>query len=151
MISGFLAKFLVLGVLGFGLSILFRKKIASQIKRIHLPKFALYLISSLPLIIFEENINCLPTGCVLFPSTIPILLFFVLCLGLIVKIFKIKRVSIATLIFSLFGLAFELAISPNLSAQYFAYPLLELIFGTYWVMVSYAFLAIIPLTVLIEK
>jgi hypothetical protein len=128
----------------------FRKQIGISIKKIPFPKFLLYLLSSVPFIIFEENINCLQTGCRVIPSTLPFLLTFVLILGLAVRFFRTKNIALPIIIFSILGLVFELTLGASrvqLHAMLFS-PTGILI--SIWTAISYAFFVIIPLTILTE-
>ncbi len=146
---GFIPDVAILSVT-FILIILFRKNIARLFMRIPLPNFLVYLISSIPFIIFEENINCLPTGCLILPPTIPLLLIFVLVLGLIVRFAKIKNILAATIGFSIFGIIFEYVIGVS-SAQLQALGGLFAIFMIIWVGISYAYLVVVPLIILLES
>ena len=71
---------------GFFLMFRLRKKLALDILRLKLPPLALYLILSVPLIIFEEQIDCMPAWCgaVAIPPTLPFILAEMLVLGGIV-------------------------------------------------------------------
>ncbi len=129
------------------LLIKFRKSIAKKIKKIPLPNFILYLIVWLPFSIFEENINCLPTGCKVIPSTIPMLFIFGLVLGILVIKFKPKRIGWPLSLFSIFGLLWEIFLG-GLRGGILG-PIG--IFFSIWTMIGYAFIAIIPLTILIEE
>lgn len=132
----------------FILIIIFRKKISKLFTWMPLPRFFVYLISSLPFIIFEENINCLPSGCTLLPPTIPFLFSFVLILGLIIKFTPLKNLWAATLAFSAFGILVEYVVG----ASHTELRTLEGFFGffmLFWIGLSYAYLVIVPLTILL--
>ena len=129
----------------FVLSIFWRKKIATWMKNIPLPLFLIYLISSLPFIVFEEFINCIEC----FPFTIIWLLFFVFVLGVLVRISGSKRMLLITLGFSAFGVLFEVFLGRSTAGIDELSPSL-LIFMLFWIGLSYAFLVIVPLTVLIN-
>src|SRR2546426_12487447 len=90
---------------GFLLMFRFRKKLALNILRVKLPPLALYLILSVPLIIFEEQIDCMPAWCgaVAIPPTLPFILVEMLALGGIVLWRHTKNVLRVTLLFSIFG------------------------------------------------
>ena len=70
---------------GFLLMFRYRKRLALTILRVKLPPLALYLLLSVPLIIFEEQIDCMPAWCgmVAIPPTLPFLLIEMLALGAI--------------------------------------------------------------------
>jgi hypothetical protein len=125
----------------------FRKQIAEKIRKMSLPKFVSYLLIWVPISIFEENINCLPTGCKLVPPTIPILFIFGLILGLLVIWLKPKRVRLPLILFSTSGLLFEIFVG-GLQAGIFN-PVG--MFFSLWTVIGYAFIAIIPLTILVDQ
>lgn len=132
---------------GFVLMYRYRGRLSHEVLRVKLPPFALCLILSVPLIIFEEQIDCMPAWCgaVLVPPTLPFLLVEILALeGLVIwrNATNVKRI---TLEYSIFGVLFEIFFGGLVGA-----PLLIIaIIGPY-VMISYAFVSMLPLTVLIE-
>ena len=126
----------------------FRRRISHEILKVKLPPLALYLILSVPLIIFEEQIDCMPAWCgaVLIPPTLPFLFVEMLILGGLVLWRNVKDVKRITLAFSIYGVLFEIFLGGLVGA-----PLLIIaIIGPY-VMVGYAFVSMLPLTVLIER
>ena len=137
----------------FGTGILllrFRKEISSRIVKIPFPKIVIAVLSAVPLIMLEENVSCPPTGCTLFPETIPILTIFILVLCLVVKFFKIRKFYSTILVFSLLGFANEYF------QGYMSTQLHEILFTPgglivfIFVVISYAYIAIVPLTVIQE-
>jgi hypothetical protein len=132
---------------GFLLMFRFRKKLALCILRVKLPPLALYMILSVPLIIFEEQINCMSAWCgmVAIPPTLPFILIEMLALGGIVLWRHAKNVSRITLFFSIFGVFWEIFLGGLVGAP----TVIVAIFAPY-VGVSYAFISILPLMVLIE-
>jgi hypothetical protein len=132
---------------GFLLMFRFRKKLALDILRVKLPPLALYMILSVPLIIFEEQINCMSAWCgmVAIPPTLPFILIEMLVLGGIVLWRRAKNVSRITLFFSIFGVFWEIILGGLVGAP----TVIIAIFAPY-VGISYAFISILPLTVLIE-
>ena len=87
-----------------------RKKLALDILRLKLPPLALYLILSVPLIIFEEQIDCMPAWCgaVAIPPTLPFILVEMLVLGGIVLWRHAQNVLRVTFMFSIFGVIWEI-------------------------------------------
>ena len=132
---------------GFLLMFRFRKKLAIAILRVKLPPLALYLILSVPLIIFEEQIDCMPAWCgmVAIPPTLPFLLIEILALGGIVLWRHAKNVLRVTLVYSIFGVFWEIFLGGLVGA-----PLVVIAVLAPYVGVSYAFVSMLPLTVLIE-
>src|SRR3989304_509946 len=127
----------------FILFIKFRKQIANLIKKIRLPTFILFLISSVPFIIFEENINCGAFDCqyTFLPFTLYFLLGFLLILGLIVKFTHTQKFFLTILLFSILG---------SSRVEFQALPPLSFVLISIWVMISYAFISVVPLTILLE-
>ena len=132
---------------GFYLMYRFRKRFAQKILRINLPPLALALLLSVPLIIFEEQIDCMPAWCgaVLIPPTLPFLLVEILVLGGLVLWRHAKNVQRITLAYAIFGLLWEIFLGGLVGAS----PLVIAIFGPY-VVVGYAFVSMLPIQVLID-
>jgi len=132
---------------GFLLMFHFRKKLAIVILRVKLPPLALYLILSVPLIIFEEQIDCMPAWCgmVAIPPTLPFLLIEILALGGIALWRHAKNVLRVTLVYSIFGVFWEIFLGGLVGA-----PLVVIAVLAPYVGVGYAFVSMLPLTVLIE-
>ena len=135
----------------FILFIKFRKQIANLIKKIPLPTFILFLISSIPFISFEENINCGAFDCnyAFIPPTIYFLLGVILVFGLVVKWTHTQKFFRTILIFSVLGALFEVFLGVS-GAEFQALPLLWFVLIFIWTMISYAFIAVVPLTILLE-
>ena len=132
---------------GFVLMYRFRERVSRQILKLKLPRLALYLILSVPLIIFEEQIDCMPAWCgaVLIPPTLPFLFVEILFLGGLVMWRNARNVKQVTLVYSIFGVLFEIFLGGLVGA-----PLLIIaIIGPY-VMVGYAFVSMLPLNILME-
>ena len=125
----------------------FRQRISHEILKLKLPPFVLCLILSVPLIIFEEQIDCMPAWCgaVLIPPTLPFLFVEILVLGGLVIWRNATNVKRITLEYSTFGVLFEIFLGGLVGAP----PLIIAVIGPY-VMVGYAFVSMLPLTVLIE-
>jgi hypothetical protein len=132
---------------GFVLMFRFRKKLALEILKVRLPPLALYLILSVPLIIFEEQIDCMPTWCgtVAIPPTLPFILVELLVLAGLVLWVHAKNVLRVTLLFSIFGVFWEIFIGGLVGA-----PLVVIALLAPYVAVGYAFVSMLPLTVLVE-
>ena len=132
---------------GFLLMFRFRKKLAIATLRVKLPPLALYLILSVPLIIFEEQIDCMPAWCgmVAIPPTLPFLLIEILVLGGIVLWRHAKNVLRVTLVYGIFGVLWEIFLGGLVGA-----PLVVTALLAPYVAVGYAFVSMLPLEVLIE-
>ena len=132
---------------GFVLMYRYRGRLSHEILRVKLPPFALYLMLAIPLIIFEEQIDCMPAWCgaVLIPPTLPFLFVEILVLGGLVVWRNVRNVKRVTLAYSVFGVLFEIFLGGLVGA-----PLLIIaIIGPY-VMVCYAFVSMLPVNVLLE-
>ncbi|MFH1501326.1 MAG: hypothetical protein ABIE22_05280 [archaeon] len=146
---GFIPDVAILGIT-FILIVLFRNKLANIFNMIPLPPFLVYLISSVPFMLIEENINCLPSGCVLIPWTIPFLLTFVLILGLIVKTLKPKTITYPLAGFIIFGALWE-ALIGGLSGQLQVIGPRFYVFMIFYAGLSYAYFIVVPLEIAINK
>lgn len=133
---------------GFLLMFRFRKRLALAILKVKLPPLALYLILSVPLIIFEEQIDCMPAWCgmVAIPPTLPFLFIEMLVLGALVLRLHARNVLRVTLVFSIYGVLFEIILGGLQGAPLIIIALL----GPY-VAIGYAFISMLPITVLLER
>jgi hypothetical protein len=131
----------------FLLMLRFRKRLSHVISSLRLPLIALYLLLAVPLLIFEEQIDCQPAWCgtVVIPPTIPFLLLEMLVLGGLVVLLHAKRPLRVTLIFSIYGLLFEFFLGGLVGAPVVIAALLAP-----YVAMGYAFVSMLPLSVLIE-
>src|SRR2546421_5459459 len=95
---------------GFVLMIHFRKRLSRAILRVRLPPLVLYPMLSVPLVIFEEQIDCMPAWCgtVAIPPSLPFILVEMLALGGIVLWRHAKNVLRVTLFYSIFGVLWEI-------------------------------------------
>lgn len=146
---GFVPNIIFLS-LTFVLVVVFRKKLAESFIRIKLPKLLLYAISSLPFMLIEENVNCLPSGCVLVPWTIPFLMSFVLILGIITMKLDPKSIKYPLLGFIASGVLWETLVGGLRGRLPIVGPTFY-VFMVFWVGLSYAYFVIVPLTIIIEK
>jgi hypothetical protein len=125
----------------------FRKRLSKEISKLKLPLMALYLSLAVPLLIFEEQIDCQPSWCgtVVIPPTIPFLLLEMLALGGLVTLLHAQKPLRVTLVFSVYGVWFELFLGGLVGA-----PILIAAILAPWVAMGYAFVSMLPLSVLIE-
>lgn len=125
----------------------YRKQLARAILKVKLPPLALYLILSVPLIIFEEQIDCMPAWCgmVAIPPTLPFLFVELLVLGGIVLWRHAKDVLRITLVYSVFGVLWETFLGGLAGA-----PLIIIAIFAPYVAIGYAFVSMLPLEVLVE-
>jgi len=134
-------------IVPFLLMLRFRKPLSHVISRPRLPLFALYLLLAVPLLIFEEQIDCQPSWCrtVVIPPTIPFLLLEMLVLGGIVIVFHAKSPLRVTLIFSIYGVLFEFFLGGLVGA-----PIVIVALLAPYVAMGYAFVSMLPLSVLLD-
>ena len=145
----FIVKVAVLSLV-FALMLRYRKPLAARIKRIPLPLWLLYLLTATPLIIFEEDINCIASWCgtVLIPPTLLYIMIQLMVLYIVCRLLKVKRITIPLIIFCVLGIAWEYFAGDLGRAQL---PLLWMVFFYCWVAISYMFVALLPLSLLEEK
>lgn len=134
-------------VLPFVLMFVWRKKITRQVLRLHLPPLILCILISIPLIIFEEQIDCMPSWCgtVLIPPTLPFLAIEIGILGGLVVWAHAKNLRRVTLAFAIYGLAFELLVGGLAGAPL----IIDILLGP-WVAFGYVFISMLPLKILID-
>lgn len=148
---GFIPDVLIIAIT-FILMVKFNEKIVNLILKIKIPRFLLYILISIPLIILEENINwgAIGNNYNILPWTlIPLLLFLVIA-GYFAKKFKAKNVKVPMYSLVLFGILWELFFG-GLRGQVFVLPLAFFIFMVFFVGLSYAYISYIPLKVLLKE
>jgi hypothetical protein len=131
----------------FLLMVRFRRRLTVTISRVRLPIIALYVLLAVPLLIFEEQIDCMPAWCgtVVIPPTIPFLLLEMIILAGLVLRAHAKSPLKVTLLFSIYGLLFELFLGGLVGAPVVIAALLAP-----YVAMGYAFVSMLPLSVLME-
>lgn len=131
----------------FAIMLVYRRQLTNVITRIKLPLFALSILLSVPLIIFEEQINCMTAWCgqVIIPPTLPFLVVEIAVLGVIVIKVHAKSLMRVTLLYSVFGVTWEILLGGLVGASI----LIDLLIGPY-VALSYAFVSMLPIRILIR-
>ena len=124
----------------------FRKRVSTALTKLGLPPISLYMILSVPLIIFEEDIDCQPSWCgtVVIPPTLPFLLVEMLAVGVIAWLLHAKSPLRVTLIFSIYGVLFEIVLGGLRGA-----PIIITALLAPYVALGYAFISMLPLMVLL--
>jgi hypothetical protein len=131
----------------FLLMLRFRERLSKAVSKLKLPLMALYLLLAVPLLIFEEQIDCQPSWCgtVVIPPTIPFLLLEMLVLGGLVMLLRTKNPLRVTLVFSVYGVLFELFLGGLVGA-----PIIIAALLAPYVAMGYAFVSMLPLSVLMD-
>ena len=131
----------------FVIMLVYRRQLTNTITRIQLPLFALSILLSVPLIIFEEQINCMTAWCgqVIVPPTLPFLVVEIAVLGAIVIKVHAKKLFRVIIAYSIFGVTWEILLGGLLGASI----LIDLLIGPY-VALSYAFVSMLPIRILIR-
>jgi hypothetical protein len=134
-------------VVPFVLMIVWRKKILRQILRIQVPPLLLCILVSIPLIIFEEQIDCMPAWCgkVVIPPTLPFLAIEIAVLGGLVVWAHAKNLFRITIGFAIYGVSFELLLGGLVGAPL----IVDILLGP-WVALGYSFISMLPVAVLTE-
>ncbi|MCA9477910.1 MAG: hypothetical protein KC535_02065 [Nanoarchaeota archaeon] len=127
----------------------FKGQIAKLFLKIRLPTFIVSLISAIPFIIIEENINCGAFQCnyTLLPPTLLPLLIYMALVGFLFKKLKPKNTTLVMGIFSFIGLLFEFFFGYS-RVEFRQLPPFWFAFISFWVLISYAYLMIVPLQIL---
>lgn len=132
----------------FVLMLVFRKGAVRALARVDIPLFLLFLLLSIPLIIFEEDIDCMPAWCgqVIIPPTLPFLVFEIFVLGLIAVFLHVRRPFLLVLCYCVFGVGWELTVGGLKGASL----LVDLILVPY-VALGYAYVSMLPLELLVGE
>ena len=139
-------------VITYFLMVIYNKKIVNLIIKIKLPRFLLFILTSIPLIILEENINWGAIGnkYTLLPWTLIPLIIFLIITGYLARKFKATSVIVPMYSLMAFGIIWELLIG-GLRGQMFVLPILFFIFMVFFVGLSYVYITYIPLKVLLKE
>ncbi len=131
----------------FVVMLVLRKRLAISLVKTRLPRIAPYLLLSVPLISFEEQIDCQASWCgkVIIPPTLPFLFVEMLALGVLAVLLHAKNPLRVTLIFSAYGVLFELLLGGLRGA-----PLVIVVLLAPYVVLGYAFISLLPLTLLLQ-
>lgn len=114
------------------------------------PTFGVYLLSALPFMLFEENINCLPSGCRLIPVTIPFLLLFLVAVFFAIKMTKIRSLWLILVPACAVGLLWEITVGVA-GPEFRALPVPWFLYIALWTWMSYAFFTVVPVQYLLTR
>jgi len=135
----------------FVLIVKYKNFFVNLIVKIRIPKIILALLVSVPLIIFEEHINCGAYGCanVFIPPTIWFCLIVVLISLFLVRIIRIKKITSQIIFLGALGALWELflGVARVEFQQLLAKNPIVFIFMIFWVGLSYAFILFLPLLI----
>ncbi len=135
---------------GFIVLLRYRTTLAAWLQKSTKPTLLVYLLSALPLMLFEENVNCLPSGCRLIPVTIPFLMLFLVAVYSIVTMTKAQSLWRIVLPTCAVGLLWEVTVGVA-GPEFRALPFLQFIYISLWTWMSYAFFTIVPVQFLLQK
>lgn len=127
-----------------------RKSISGFFLKLPFPRIAIFVLASLPFMLVEENINCLPSGCELVPFTVPFLIIYLLIVRFFVLRFKIVSLFKILLIFCSIGVLWEMFLGA-VSTEFLALPPLWIGLIATWTWLSYAYLTLIPVEILLSQ
>ncbi|HME19457.1 MAG TPA: hypothetical protein VKF15_06970 [Nitrososphaerales archaeon] len=132
---------------GFVLMAVYRKRLSSAILRIGLPAVLLFVLVSIPLIIVEEDIDCMPAWCnhVIVPPTLPFILFEVIVLGALTLLLGVRSLLRVMAAWCVFGVGWELTVGGLVGAPI----LVDVVIGPY-VAIGYGYVALLPIQVLLD-
>ena len=133
---------------GFLIMLFYRKQLTSILARIPLPALATCVLISIPLIILEEQIDCMQSWCgrVLIPPTLPFLLLEVFAVSLIAVRAHVKSPVRVVSVYSVLGVFWELLFGGLVGA-----PLVIVAIFAPYVWIGYAFVSLIPLSVVLVR
>jgi len=130
-----------------GFTLFFRKRISKITSFIPLPRWIMYLLIGMVFATIEENINCPPSelgGCSFFPFTLVFFFMFLLLHLLLLKFTRIKNFYLAIFIFGGIGWCTEFLLGSSKQVLWSS-PGITLLM-TFWVILTYAIIVIIPAT-----
>lgn len=140
-------------IIAFFLMVKHRHAIARFFDFKKIPTLFAVVISLLPFMFFEENINCFPPeagGCQFFPITYPFLILAVIIVYKVVKVFNLKSFWRIITVSSIVGVLWETTVGVS-AAAFWALPPLWIVLLAAWVWLSYAILFVIPVTLQLRR
>lgn len=148
MVFGFLIDVPLL-IIAFLLIAFFREKLTAAIVRLDAPAILLCALTAIPLIVFEEQIDCMPSWCgrVPIPPTLPFLLIEVIVLAVLVMYLRATSLPKVILAFSIYGVAWEYFLGGLRGLG----PSLVAVFIIPYVGLGYAFISLLPISVFMKK
>lgn len=126
----------------------YRRQLTKALANVPIPVFVTGILLSVPLIIVEEQIDCMRSWCgqVLIPPTLPFLFVEVIIVGLIaLRIHAASAVRVVS-VYSVFGVLWEVFLGGLAGAPF----LITLLFAPY-VWTGYAFISLLPISVLLTR
>lgn len=131
----------------FLLMAFYRRRLTSEIVKVGLPLMVLYALVSIPLTIFEEQIDCMSSWCgrVIIPPTLPFILIEIVVLGVIATLVHARSLRKVVLVFSIYGIIFEILLGGLRGAPL---PIVALLAP--YVGLGYAFISMLPLNILLN-
>lgn len=126
----------------------YRKRLTSVLARVPIPAPATCVLVSIPLIILEEQIDCMPSWCgrVLIPPTLPFLLLEVFAVSLMAVGVHAKSPVRVVSVYSVLGVFWELLFGGLVGAPL----VIAAIFAPY-VWIGYAFVSLLPLSIVLVR
>ena len=136
----------------FALLLKFKGSIVRNVTKLRFPKIILALLCGIPLVVFEEHVNCGAYGCtaVLVPPTTWFLLVELLLLFSILRVIKTTRIMLPTILYSACGVLFEFFLGAAQADLHQLAGVKPLVFALImlWVGFSYTFISFLPIAVL---
>jgi hypothetical protein len=147
MVFGFLIDVPLLTIT-FVLIVVYRERMTAAIRRLGAPPILLCALTAIPLIIFEEQIDCMPSWCgrVVLPPTLPFLLIEVIVLAMLVTYLHSANLRRVIFAFSIYGIAWEYFLGGLRGLE----PSLVAIFIIPYVGLGYAFISLLPVSVVMS-
>ena len=133
----------------FAFIVVFRKRLTAAIVRLGAPPILLCTLVAIPLIIFEEQIDCMPAWCgkVAVPPTLPFILIEVVVLALLIARLHATSLRKVILAFSVFGIGWEYFLGGLRGLE----PSLVTVFIVPYVGLGYAFVSLLPISVFMNS
>lgn len=135
---------------GFLFLLRYRTTLSEWLQKSTKPALLIYLASALPLMLFEENINCLPSGCRLIPVTIPFLTLFLIVVFYSIRLAKFQSLWKIMIPACAVGLLWEVTLGAA-GPAFRALPIFQFIYISLWTWMSYAFFTLVPAQYLLDR
>jgi hypothetical protein len=136
----------------FVLTAVHRARLAKLFLRMPLSKTPIAFMAAVLFAAIEEAaINVESGTLVVLLATVPVLAIETLIFGKVFQWFRVRRLRYPLVAFVIFGILFEWTVGGS-SESFQSLPLGPLLlFGIAWTVLSYAFIAIVPFTILLKE
>jgi hypothetical protein len=127
----------------------YRDRISGRIRRLDAPPILLFVLTAIPLVVVEEQIDCMPSWCgrVAVPPTLPFILVEMTVMGVLIVYLRARSLRRVIVAFCIYGVLWEYFLGGLRGLT----PSLEAVLIVPYVALGYAYISLIPVLVLMKR